>query len=216
MLRSVVTFPERFIPGSTQKRGFKREVVVVLVCGLMGVPGMAYVGFFALDAIPREAATLRFQFIGQMIFPIGVVFGLWLVYTLAGHLLARVYHGRGPISRLFRPVAWTMVPIAVWFLIRSIVIVFLFLDVEFPTNPEGLTAAAELSFILSLGLESPIYVATMLLGIPFAAWSGYLLSVAIESAKNVSTANARKIAVVPSGLFALYLLWRGIHWAGVL
>jgi hypothetical protein len=216
MVRSVLSSPEQFIRGSTEKRGYKREIAVVVVCGLLGAPGMAWAGVQAMAAIPREAAMLRFQFIGQVLFPVVVVLILWLWYTVAGHLLARYVQGRGPISRLLRPAAWSMVPIGLWFLLRSIVIVVLFRDVDFPADPEGAQAAEELAFILGLGLESPLYVATILAGIAFTAWSGYLLAEAVEAAKGVDTTDARKIAVVPSGVFAVYLLWRAVYWVGAL
>lgn len=216
MLRRIASYPEKFIHRSAESRGYRLEAAVVICCGLPGVLGMAYVGREALAAIPREAAMLRAQFIAEALFPVFTVLFLWVFYTVVAHLLSRHYGGRGPMGRLFRTAAWSLIPLGIWYLLRSIVVVALFLDVEFPAQPEGVHASEELAFILSLGLESPIYVATLLLGIPFVAWSGYLLSVGIEDVKDVSASDARKVAAVPSGAFAFYLLWRAVFWTGVL
>lgn len=45
--------------------------------------------------------------------------------------------------------------------------------------------------------------------------SGYLLSMAVQRSKNIEQDDARKVAGVLSGVFALYLVWSALGYAGI-
>lgn len=216
MLRQVTALPTKLIDRRLDRRGFSLEVVVVFLSGALGALGFGYFWFAARDALANVSTSMGYQFIGEVATPILLLFGVWLFYTIVAHVLAGHFRGRGPISRLFRTAAWALVPIGIWNLIRSGVIVYLFYDADLPANPDGLGASEQLDTLLAVGLESPIYAATLVLGAIFAVWSGYLLSVGVERAKGISRDDARKVAAVPSGIFALYLLWNALQWGGVL
>lgn len=215
MIRDIVTIPDGMILQRTTKRGVKWEAALIAVFGLLGAAGMAYVGSQALGAHRGDGATLRFEFIGAALRPLAALVLLWFGYTLLSHVLANVYNGRGPIIRLFRASAWSLIPIGIWLTIRSLVIAALFFGVSFPADPEGMSATEEFQALMDLGIDGPVYVATMALGVLFALWSGHLLAKAVEEAKGVSSDQARKIAAVPTAVVALYLLWTTLGTAGI-
>lgn len=215
MLRDIVTIPDGMILQRTTKRGVKWEAALVTVFGLLGAVGVAYVGSQALGAYEGDGATLRFEFIGAALRPAAALILLWIGYTVFSHLLASFFGGRGPIIRLFRASAWSLIPMGIWLTIRSIVIAVLFLGVSFPADPEGMSAEEEFQSLMELGIDSPVYVATMVLGVLFALWSGHLLAKAVEEAKDISPDEARKIAAVPTALVALYVLWTALGAVGV-
>lgn len=229
MIREALTIPDTLILRRLDQRGYKLETISILLLGLLGSVGFGYVGYQINNALEARPGRIEFQLIGQALEPVFMLVALWLVYTVLSHFLANLYQGRGPISRLFRTTAWAMLPVALWLVIRGIVVIGLFWGVDFPGDPSGLTAEAKVEEILYGtgeyadgtpynwdGLSSWVYSLTLVTGTLFAAWSGYHLSNAIQEAKGVAQENARKIAAVPAGLWALYLLWSAVTNLGVL
>lgn len=194
------------------RRGLSLEVVIVLLCGILGAAGRAYVALEIWNKIESPLPYLNFTLIGYIIRPIVFVLGVWLVYILTTHLLANSFGGRGPISRLARTSAWAVIPFGVWLLLRSLVLIVLFLNVTIPPSPEGISPDAQLQTILELGLGGSAYFLTFVLGLAFVAWSWRLLTVAVGDAKDIEEANARKLAAIPAVLTALWLLYAGLQW----
>lgn len=215
MIRDIVTFPDGMILRRTTKPGVKLEAALVVIFGLLGAAGMAYVGSQAFAAYEGDGASLRFEFIGAALRPLAVLAALWIGYTVLSHVFASFFGGRGPIIRLFRASAWALIPMGIWFAIRSLVIGALYFGVTFPADPEGMGAEEEFQSLMELGLDSPVYLVTIILGIVFALWSGHLLSIAVEEAKGISSDDARKIAAVPTAFVCLYILWAALGVAGV-
>lgn len=216
MFRQAATLVDNQIERRLDRRGYALEAIVVFLCGAVGAIGFGYVWLEAGDALETQTTMMQYNFLAEVLTPILVILGLWVFYTVGAHVLAGQFNGRGPIIRLFRTTAWAIVPIGIWNLLRSIVVVYLFFDADIPAQPDGLGAEEQLQTILAVGLESPIYVGTLLLGVLFTVWSGYLLSLSVEQSKNISRDGARKIAAVLSGAFALYLVWSALQWGGVL
>lgn len=219
MFRQIATYMDETIERRLDRRGFGLEAVLVFVCGLLGSIGFAYVWMTATDELADVGDSLTYEFLASVLAPVALVFGLWIWYTVGAHFLAGHFRGRGPISRLLRTTAWALVPIGIWYLVRSAVIVFLFYTVEFPENPSqeatGTGSGATHDYLLGLGLEDPIYVGTLLLGVLFTVWSGSLLATAVRRAKGIDSGDARMVAAVLSGAFALYLVWSALGYAGI-
>ena len=215
MLRSVLTLPDRMISRRATVPGFKLEAALIVVFGLLGAVGVGYVGTQALNAYDGAGASLRFEFIGAAIRPFVLLVLFWVGYTVAGHFLSGFYGGRGPASRLLRSAAWSLLPVGIWFALRSLVVFVLFLGVSYPAEPEGLGAAEQYQSIMDLGLDTPIYAVFVLTGVLFAVWSGYLLSIGVEEIKDIPTDDARKVAAVPSGIVAVYFVWMALGQVGI-
>ncbi|SNZ17064.1 Yip1 domain-containing protein [Natronoarchaeum philippinense] len=203
---------ESLIQRRVDRRGAALEAIVVILCGLLGAAGFAYFALEMYSALEAPLPYTNYTLIGIVLGPMLTVFGIWVLYTVAAHLVANFLGGRGPISRALRVTGWAIMPIGVWMLLRSIVIVALFYSVDFPPSPEGISPEAQVQNVMELGLESPAYFATFLVGLVFVAWSWRLLAVGIENAKEVSRDKARKIAAVPAVIVGLYLLQSGLQW----
>lgn len=203
---------ESLIRRRLDQRGLSLEVVVVLLCGLLGSAGKAYIALETWNSIESPLPYMKFTLIGYVAGPIMFVFGVWVLYTLTGHFLGRAVGGRGPMSRLSRVTAWSVVPIGVWLLVRSVVQIALFFTVDVPDSPDGLSAKAQLTNVLEFGLESPLYFVVILFGVLFVAWSWHLLSVGIASAKDISIEQARKVAAGPSVVVVVLTIRMALKW----
>lgn len=212
MIREGLQAQESLVQRRSEKRGLTLEAVVVLVCGLLGSIGFAYVSLEMLNQVENPLPYTNYTLIGKALSPVFLALAVWLLYGVTAHFLAGFAGGRGPISRIFRTAAWAIVPIGAWLLLRSIVIVVLFFTVDIPAVPDGLTPQAQVSNVLELGLEDPIYFVTYLVGVLCVVWSWHVLAVGISAAKELSEEKARKIAAVPAIIVALYLVRTALQW----
>lgn len=218
MIRRVVHLPYAMIQRRLNARSYKLEAFLVVLIGALGAPGWAYVAYYQLEAIseaPFQDAEMGFAMLGNTIEPLVFVVIVWFWYALASHFLSLHFKGRGPIGRLIRATAWTLVPIGIWYLIRSIVMIASFWGYDFVADPDGLETSTEIQNILQGGLDANVWAGTLLIGALFAIWSGYLLSLAVMEVKGLSEDNARVVAAIPSGIYTLWLIWEGLSWAGV-
>lgn len=212
MFQRLVQFPETRLRRRISTVGFTREALLVLVLGALGSIGPGYVSWQTLEAHDNPPSYFEFELIAETISPLFLLFGLWLLYALCGHFLAKLYNGGRPFVRVFRVSAWALIPIGIWYLIRSVVIVALFAGMEFPGDPEGVAADEQVENVMALGLEDPVYIGTLLAGLVFIAWSWHLLSIGIAEAKQIGLEEAKKVAAVPAGLAALYIVTLVLRW----
>jgi len=216
MLQRILGMSEAPLHRRIDSRSLSLEAIAVVVIGALGSAGYAYFAFQMYNSVANPAPYTEINLVGTVVTPILVVVLFWIWYTVSAHFIAKRFGARRPINRMFRATAWSLIPIGVWNLIRSLVIVGLFATVDFPAEPEGTEAEVEIQSVLELGLESPVYVATLLLGVAFVAWSWRLLATGISEATEISLDDAKKVAVVPAGTYALYLVWHALQWQGLL
>lgn len=212
MIREGLAAQKSLVQRRSDHRGITKEVVVVLVCGLVGSIGFAYVALEMMNQVDDPLPYTNYTLLGEVLGPVFFVLSVWVLYSLTSHFLARFFGGRGPVSRMFRVAAWAIVPLGVWLLLRSIVIIALFFTVDIPAVPEGVSPQMQVQNVLELGLEGPIYFATVLLGIGFVVWSWHLLAVGISAAKEISEENARHLAAIPAAIVVLYLVRTAFSW----
>lgn len=212
MLQRILSVPETLIYRRVDRRGARMESILVLFLGLLGSIGLAYFSFELYGALEQPIANLEYNLIGETIRPVAFLLAIWIVYTVASHILAGIYGGRGPVIRILRVSAWSLIPLGIWYIIRSLVMIYLFLSVEFPEEPEGFEAATHIEYTLELGLEDPLYVMVLLLGLPFVVWSWHLLAIGVAEVKDISVENSRKVAAVPAGIVAVYIVWITLQW----
>lgn len=218
MLREIAFLPNRLLRRRVDRRSYTLETIALVILGLLGGAGMAYVSIQAMDAFGGDESLLRMVFIGEVLTPLMTLFILWVWYAAGSHIVAnKLFRGRGPMGRLFRTSAWALLPIGLWFVIRSAVTYLVFRDVDFPADPDGITEFEMVASILDLGFgDSPLYLLTLVLGLLFVAWSWWLLTDAVEMTKNVSRDAAQKVAAVPAGVYGLILIRDILTQAGVL
>lgn len=216
MIKRVWTLPQRLVQQRTDRRGLKREAAVVVLSGLIGGVGMVYVSGMALNAVEGENPALRYALIGRSLQPILITLAAWILYAVLPHVLSRFYNARGPVSRLLRASAWAIVPLGLWNLVRSVTTAVAFMGKEIPADPEGMEVKAELTGILELGYTDPVYIIGFGSGIFFVVWSWIILTEGVEKAKDMNHDQALKLAAVPTGLMALYILYRVLADGGLI
>lgn len=220
MLQQALSLPERLIERRLDRRGVTMEAITVLFLGLLGSAGLGYLAFEAWTTAEEfvKPAYTHFALAGMVAKPVGLLLLSWLGYSVISHFLANMWGGRGPIVRLLRVSAWSLVPVGIWMLLRSIVIGYLVFTTELESDPtiEEIGPTAFVNYYSGEVLEDPIYVVAMLVGLLFVGWSWRLLSVGVSEAKNIPLERARRIAAVPAGILGLRVLQLALQWQGIL
>jgi hypothetical protein len=216
MAPRILSLPEDLIHRRLNRRNLRLETVAVVVLGLLGSIGYAYAAIRINDGIANPPPYMNFNLIGMVVTPAVVFVGMWFWYSVFSHFVSKYAGGRRPINRMFRTAAWSLLPVAAWYLIRSLVIVVLFLGVDVPAAPEGTSAEEQMTTVLELALEDPIFVAVQLLGLVFVARSWHLLGVAISEAREVDLSTARRIAIIPAATVAVYVISVALDYQTVL
>ena len=212
MVRQLITNPDVFIERQVTKTKIRVELLVVLLAGALGMPGMYYVGQLILDVSSSEA--MQFAVAGRIIRPLLIVFLLWIVYAVVLHFIARHFRGRGAPRRLFKGVAWAMIPLGIANVIQSIALFYVFRDVPVADELVGYTQGEQIQSLLDSGMYEPIFLFSMLVVVVSVLWSGYLMSFVVEHAKNISREKARKAVAIPIALHVLLVIWalvQGTH-----
>lgn len=220
MLRRVFSLPETLIHRRLNAKGIRLEFFTLFVLGVLGAVGLGYYVYDVWTTMEAYAMPtyLPYSLIGIAIGPLMLILLAWVWYSVSAHFIAKFSNGRGPIIRLLRTSAWSLIPVGIWLLLRSIVVFVLFYLEDLPSVPEEelITPDEIATYYLELGLEDPVYVAILLSGVLFVAWSWYLLSTAIAESKEISRDSAKRIAIVPAGVLAIYLLNLTWQWQGAL
>jgi len=214
MIQRVVSIPEALIQRRFDRRGVSLEVIAVLVYGLLGAIGKIYFAFRLSESITNDVSRLTFSLVGQVLGPIVLILVIWVVYTVLAHFIGKLYNGRGRIVRLLRTTAWSLAPIGLWLLLRSIVQIVILFQYDYPETLNefgGVKITDQIAnvygeAITNTGWSGPLSTATELLSVLFIAWAGYYFAQAIEQTMNVDEDDARKVAAVPSALLALYFI----------
>lgn len=218
MVRQLFTAPSEFMERKSGLRSLRWETLVVLLIGVLGTVGHAYVAWDINTSTGID--TLIFVMISYTIEPILGAFIIWVGYSVAVHLIAnRVYSSRGPLSRTMKLVAWALLPIGVGNLLRSAVLYFVYTGVDWEQvlQDEDLTSLEQgIDVLLEVGMEEPVYAIAPLLLILAVLATGYLLIPAVQAAKDLSRNNARRVAGVVVGIHVLYLLRELVNVVGMI
>lgn len=217
MVTTLVTDPAAYLRGKARERRLWREVVVVFVVGALGSLGHLYLVQLFIESVDTAGYT-AFMAIGYVLEPILGLFAFWIGASILGHYLAGYFNGRGPIYRVLKLSAWAMVPIGIGNLVRSAAIYSAYRGIDPDTVAIDATGFdAQFAAFQELHMSDPVVLVATLALVITVVWSGYILSIAIRSAKqNLSEDDARIAAGVPAGLFVLYLLYSLTRALGVL
>lgn len=220
MLQQALSLPENLIERRLDRRGVTMEVVAILLLGALGSAGLGYLAFEAWttsEDFVRPAYT-HFSLAGMAVGPLGLLLLSWVGYSVISHFVANMWGGRGPIIRLVRVSAWSLVPVGVWMFLRAIVTAYLVFTADLESAPEieGVGPGAFVNYYSAEVLEDPIYVVATLVGVLFVGWSWYLLSIGVSEAKNIPLERARRVAAIPAGLLGLRVVQLALQWQGIL
>jgi hypothetical protein len=201
----LVTDPEEFLRRQVDSATIRWEVALVLLVGSLSLPGIYRISTLTEGVVDSE--TFTFAFAGRMARPLVIVMLLWVGYSLAFHVLANRFRGRGPPGRLLRGTAWALLPLGLGNLVRSAAMVLVSSGLNVEAVMTGRSASEQLGSVLDAVVSEPIVVATTVLFLLLLVWSGYLMTYVVQVGKDVDRRTAVKVVVVPVGLHALGLLF---------
>jgi hypothetical protein len=200
-----------------QKAGqpnIRREIMTVLIVGVLGSLSAVYIGQRALAVAEDESAQLTA--IGMAIEPIVGALLLWVGYTLGLHVVASRYDGHGVIRRLFKTTAWALIPVGVGNLLRSGALFTIYRGIDPRTvsieRPDSDTVQA----FTDAGADDPLYLVGQVLLVAGILCSGYLMTYAVQWSKDLDREDAFRTAAVPVAIHVLYVLWVTVESFGLL
>jgi len=217
MVTNLVTDTSEFFERKIRERGLTTETVIVVVVGVLGSLGTYYFAQRVLE-LTTDAGYTMFEAVGTIIIPLLGAVILWLGTAVVSHLVSGHYNGRGPLGRLVKLSAWTLIPIGIGNLGRTIAIYFSYNslssgDVDFG-DANGFDSSA--TILRDAASNDVLVVASTGFLILSAVVMWYLLSYAVVAAKNLDLEDAKTVAAVPTGLFVVYLVWDLLGALGVL
>lgn len=217
MYRALLFDPERFYDDHLPAHGIKLEIVLVAVIGLVGLAGNWYAYTQVTQAFTEAGISIgddaRFNLVGNGLSPLPGIFLLWLGFGAVMYVVGWVYSTVGQIFGVLKGAAWALVPLAFWNLIHSIAIGYVAFqltedDVADLRPPRAPDARSE--FIWNEVATEPIVVGSVLVGVVFVLWAGYIGAFAVARERDIDPSEGLVVAAVPAVGYALYVLYVGV------
>lgn len=217
LYRTLLTDPERFYEEFVGPRGITREFLLVLFVGAVGVAG----NLFAMTRLQAVFESLDVSISGDTSFalwesvvaPLVGVVGLWLGLATALYVVGWLYSGIGEYYVLLKRSAWALVPLVFANLLHTVAVVY----AAFTLTPGSVDASivprpanARAEFVWQQVAGDPVVVATVLLGVVFVAWTGYIAAYAVRDVRGLQTDEAYRVAAVPTIAYALYVVYEAV------
>lgn len=212
---TLLTDPRRFYDDMIGSRGITREVLFVLVVGLIGTVG----NYFVLQTLRPLAEDEGVQLAGDATFALwrmvlGPVIGavaLWVVLTTALYALGWLYSSIGEYFHLLKRAAWALVPLAIANLIYAATALFvaftLTADDVGPYESTPVQAAETADMVwMEAAAELPMVIGAAV-AVVFVAWAGYIAAHAVVDVRDLELSEAYRVAAVPTVAYALYVLY---------
>lgn len=192
MFRQFITDPDAFMTERVSTRSAKIEILVVLLVGGMGMIGSLYLGLEVLDISDSDEMPLAVT--AYIIRPLLFTLGLWIAYTVLLHFASRFFNARGRLRRLFTGFAWSFVPMGIGNLVQSIAMYLIMQDLAIEDHLEGASPTAQIDSVITVLMDDPIMIAASVVFLGTIAWSAYLMTYVLASAKtNLSHDEAVKL-----------------------
>jgi len=196
---SVLTNPDGFFASRVEDPQPLRAAAVVLVVALIG----AISGYLTIQrmvsGLPSDVAfagtiALVFGVGGSLIGP----FFIWGLYTAVFYVLSLVFDPEGSFKQLAVFTAWGFVPSIINGLIGVVILFMVLGQVQLPTTAQG---AAQFQAQLQ---QNSLYQLSILLGIVFSLWRGFIWTFAVKHARSLSLRESAIVVGIPVGLGILF------------
>lgn len=205
MVRQLLTRPSAFMERKTKEPGIRREIGLLLLLGALSLPGLVFIARTVLDA--TESEEMQFVLAGWALRPMVIVLVLCVTYTVLFHVLSRHYNARGPIRDVFKGEAWAMVPLGIGNLVQTATLYLAFDNVVLDDVLEGMGPPEQVDSLMLALLEEPVMLVSGVVVIATVLWSGYLMTFAVEHAKEIPRENATRVVAVPIAAHVLLAVW---------
>lgn len=215
LYRALLTDPERFYDEFIGTRRVKSEFALVLVTGLVGLVGnylMLQELVFQFEGIQSVVINqqVQFQLQQRVIEPLLGAFLLWIWFGVGTYYVAWLYTTIGTTYVAMKRAAWALLPILIGNLIHTAAMAYASTTLE--VTPDDVTISTSISdvvagFVWSQASGETVVLAATAVGIVFAVWTGYISAYAIKNVRDLTTAEAYKVAAVPTGGYVLYIAY---------
>lgn len=216
MVRRLFSEPNAFFAEKVTENGFRKEIMVLFATGALGAVGMGYVMQFFLGGLAGSRDLMRINLVGKAISIFIGPFLLWVYYTGSVHAVSWFKNARSPIARLFKVSAWSLVPIALANLVYSIALFLSFRDEDIPDNPPGVRVSDKVEFLFGLANDEPTMIFAWLVMAAAVIYVGYLLSIGIQHARDLSEEDARQVVALPVAGHLVFVIYTLLTQVGVL
>jgi hypothetical protein len=217
MYRALLFDPERFYDEYLGSRGLRSEILMVAFVGVVGLVGNYFArqevqAVFVEAGIPINADT-NFELVRLVIAPLVGIFLLWFGLVVALYAVSWLYSTVGQIYELMKRSAWAVVPLVVANLLHSIALGYAATQVtEDQVDPQEVPQPPiDRAHHMWDAAAGEVYVvATVLVGAVFVLWGGYIAAYAVRDVRDLETGEALRVAAVPAGLYAIWVLYQGV------
>ncbi|MFB6140724.1 MAG: YIP1 family protein [Halosimplex sp.] len=218
LYRDLLTNPERFYDEYIGTRGLRSELALVLVVGVIGAVG----NYLVLQELlaqfdPIQSVVIntdvRFNLQQRILEPLVGAFLLWIWYGIGSYYVGWLYTTIGTTYLAMKRMAWAMFPILIANVIHAAAMVYMSytMDVQpADVNVQSRIATDVANAVWSQAAGETVVVAATAVGVVFALWAGYIGAFAIAEVRDLTMDEAYKVAAVPAGAYALYIVYSAV------
>jgi hypothetical protein len=126
-------------------------------------------------------------------------------------------NSRGPVSRVFKLTAWSLVPMGIANAVYSVALYLAYSDEDIPSDPSGIRVSEQIAALFDLANDEPVLIVAWIVTALAAAYSGYLLSVALAALRgDLDESRTRRIVALPVAVHVIFVLYSMLTQVGVL
>lgn len=189
----LLTDPDTFFEQRRRAVQLRWGVTIVVLTSVMAVVGSVYVFYRMLTVFPESARGIVAIGGGVSLFS-GFISNLLLWLLLGGvfYLVSVALEGEGEFREVLAVVGWGFVPTLIATTVASVVAIWVFTGVTFPTDPRAVQ-----SFVTTTGRTATPLRLAKLFGVVFTLWRGVLWAFGLKHAMELSLRRAAAIVTLP-------------------
>ncbi|MFB6173473.1 MAG: Yip1 family protein [Halobacteriales archaeon] len=212
MVSQLVTDPEGFIGHQADFGGGAKPFYVVLVGGVglalyAASSALALGGFSGYTSISTVQTALLASIGANLIRPLV----LWVIFAVGFYAVSMVFGGRGSIADVFKLTGWGFLPFLPMGIVWGIGRYLALRDETLPPNIQTNYLSFEIPGLNQFNAKAagePVFLAALVVGFLFLAYSGYIWTVTLEETRELNRTQAAISVAIPVVLWVLYFLQR--------
>jgi hypothetical protein len=216
MVRRLFTEPEAFFDAKLDEPSMRRELFVLALVGVLGAVGVGYAGITFLGGLGGSRDMMRIELTGRALTSVLGAFLLWGYYTAVLQAVAYTKNSRGPVSRVFKITAWSLVPVGISNAVYSVAIFLAYRDEDIPSDPDGTTVSEQLTALFGLADQELVLLAGWIVAALATVYVGYLLTKGLVVLRDFSESDARRVVALPVAGHVAFVLYTMLGQFGVL
>ena len=196
---------DSFFREQSQFGRYRLPILVVGLAGLaMGLRSIAvYYGLGSGGSVLSNAITVSF------VFNFGEPIILWMVFTFAFYVLAKLFGARTRFGRMFKLAGWGFAPFVLFGALRAAGTYIAVQDATVPDSVQpGVIASEQEAYraILNQANGDPVLVAATVVGCLFFLLSSYIWVQAVDNSTDLEHTQEWVVVAVPVAAYVVYVL----------